>query len=81
METRQTLSTRELAGFDEPEPETETVSDERREEGLRGRVHPMIVRSGSPATRPRDGLSTTVHRPFTACPRLVTRRPYCPSHA
>ena len=56
-------------------------SDERREEGLRGRVHTMIVRSGSPATRPRDGLSTTVHRPFTACPRLVTRRPYCPSHA
>ena len=55
--------------------------DERREEGLRRRVHAMIVRSGSPATRPRDGLSTSVHRPFTACPRLVTRRPYCPSHA
>ena len=41
-------------------------SDERREEGLRGRVHTLIVRSGSPATRSRDGLSTTVHRPFTA---------------
>ena len=41
-------------------------SDERREKGLRGRVHVTIVRSGSPAARRSDGLSTSVHRPFTA---------------
>ena len=41
-------------------------SDERREEGLRGRVHVTIVRSGSPAPASRDGLSTSVHRAFTA---------------
>ena len=38
METRQTLSTRELAGFDEPETEeTETVADQRREEDVDAR--------------------------------------------
>ena len=38
MESRQTLSTRELAGFDEPETQTENenraVTDERREEDV-----------------------------------------------
>ena len=38
METRQTLSTRELAGFNEPETEeTATVADERREEEVDAR--------------------------------------------
>ena len=30
METRQTLSTRELAGFDEPETQTESRSEQNR---------------------------------------------------